>query len=281
MSKQKNKGEYSQEHTSQLYNRFLNLAINRFKWDNLPEGLTSRKIEQFLIEHGQVFFHKTEQGTILCLPCSGTKEYNIYNEPTHYHVFGNRYNKDISIDEGVLIRNNSLATCDSDDLLLFAERINEVEQTMDVNLFQQNTPYVFLCDSNERLTFKNILQQVKDFKYAIFGRKSLKMQSTDVLPTKAEYLLDRLQDHKTALMNELLTFLGINNSNADKKERLLVDEVNANNDFILVNIDHMFEERKKAVDEINKKFDLNIIVEKREVEFNGSIYQDTKGDIEE
>jgi hypothetical protein len=120
------------------------------------------------------------------------------------------------------------------------------------------------------------LQQVKEFKFAIFGRKGLSVGSNDILDTKAEYLLDKLQDHKNSLMNELLTFLGINNNNVNKRERVIVDEVNANNDFILVNIDHMFDEREKAAEEINNKFGLEIKVEKREVELNGSVHNGTK-----
>ena len=40
----------------------------------------------------------------------------------------------------------------------------------------------------------------------------------------------------------------------------------------------MFDEREKAVKEINKKFGLNIKVEKREVN-NGEIYINNSGDI--
>ena len=178
----------------------------------------------------------------------------------------------IDREDGVLIRNNATSSNDYDDLLLFAERINEVEQTMDINLNGQKTPFVILCDEKERLTFKNILNQVQKFKYAIFGSKKLSINSMSVMETKSEYLLDKLQDHKNSLMNELLTFLGINNNNTDKKERLLVDEVNANNEFILVNIDHMYEERKKACEEINKKFGLNITVNRREIEGIGTIH---------
>ena len=143
---------------------------------------------------------------------------------------------------------------------------------MDVNLFGQLTPYVILCDEKERLTFKNIMLQVKKFKYAIFGSKKLSMNNVDVLQTKSEYLIDKLQLQKTELMNELLTFLGINNNNVQKKERMLVDEVNANNDFILVNIDHMYDERKRACEEINKKYGLSISVKKREVESSGTLH---------
>ena len=94
------------------------------------------------------------------------------------------------------------------------------------------------------------------------------MKSNDVINVKTN----------SELLNELLTFLGINNANTDKKERLIVDEVNAKHDFILVNLDHMFDEREKAVKEINEKFGLNIKVEKREVN-NGEIYINNSGDI--
>ena len=271
--------EYSTNHTQQLYNRYLNLALNRFTWNNLPIGITSRKIEEMLVKNGQVMFFN-DNGVFIALPCFGVGMYDVYGEPITYNVVGNNYNKNIDRDKGVVIRNNATATNDHDDLLLFAERINEVEQTMDVNLNAQKTPYVILCDEKERLTFKNILNQVNKFKYAIFGAKGLKINNVDILQTKADFLLDKLQDTKNALMNELLTFLGINNSNTDKKERLLVDEVNSNNDFIMVNIDHMFEERKKAVEEINRIYGLNIVVEKREVEINGDLYNGTKTNIE-
>lgn len=271
----RNKGiesEYSVNHTDQLYDRFFNLAINRFEWEGLPSGLESRKIEEYLIMNGRVMFFKDTDGVLKCLPAHGTRCYDIYNEPIWYQLTGNNYNKTIDRDEGVIIRNNAIGSNDHDDLLLFAQRINEVEQTMDVNLFGQLTPYVILCDEKERLTFKNIMLQVKKFKYAIFGSKKLAMNNVDVLQTKSEYLIDKLQLQKTELMNELLTFLGINNNNVQKKERMLVDEVNANNDFILVNIDHMYDERKRACEEINKKYGLSISVKKREVEASGTLH---------
>ena len=253
--------EYSTNHTDQLYNRFLNLALNRFTWNNLPEGITSRKIEEMLIKNGRVMFFK-DNGVFITLPAFGVGMYDIYNEPIYYNVVGNNFNKTIDRDTGVIIRNNATATNDHDDLLLFAERINDVEQTMDINLNSQKTPYVILCDEKARLTFKNILNQVQKFKYAIFGSKGLKINNIDVLQTKADFLLDKLQDTKNSYMNELLTFLGINNSNTDKKERLLVDEVNVNNGQILMYLDIEYKNRLLACENINKKFGLNVKVEK-------------------
>ena len=280
MSKnKKNKCEYSLEHTDQLYNRFLNLALNRFTWENLPNGITSRNIEKMLVEHGQVFFSKDKNGIFKCLPCHGVNGFDLYNEPIKYNVWGyNGYSEILDVNEGVVIRNNATNSNDKDDLLLFAERINEIEQTMDINLNAQKTPYIILCDEHERLTFKNILKQVNEFKYAIFGSKKLSMKEQMILNTRADYLLDKLQTQKNEVINELLTFLGINNNNNIKKERMIVDEVNANNDFILVNLDHMYDERKIACDLINEKYGLNIKISKREVETGGELYNRVEGD---
>ena len=271
--------EYAIDHTQEILNRFMNLALNRFTWENLPAGLTSRKMEEFLIRHGKVMIYNDEQYGVLGLPACGTGEINVYGEPTDWNVFGgNGFNRIIDGEKGVIIRNNALGTNDINDLETFAYRLNEIELTMDLNLNAQKTPFVILCDEKDRLTFRNILFQIRKFKYAIFGAKRLTPQSIDVLNTKADYLIDKLQNQKRELMNELLTFLGINNHNVQKNERLLVDEVNANNDFILVNLDHMYDERKLACDLINEKFGLNIQVHKREVDFDGRIYDGTEGD---
>lgn len=281
MSKNKRVDEYAIDHTQEIFNRFLNLAINRFTWDNLPVGIESRKLEEFLIRYGMVAFFNDDNYGNMILPCFNTSELNVYYEPTEVNVMGNKFDKKISIDDVVIIRNNATADNDYDDLLTFATRINEIELTMDINLNAQKTPFVVLCDEKERLTFKNIINEVRKFKYAIFGTKNLKMNSVDVLNTSSPYLLDKLQQQKRELFNELLSFLGINNNNVEKRERLLVDEVNANNEFILVNLEHMYEERKKACELINSKFGTNIQVRKREVYLNGELHDRTKGTSEE
>ena len=272
MSKNKPVDEYAIDHTQEIFNRFLNLAINRFTWTNLPPGIESRKLEEFLIRYGMVAFFNDELYGNMILPCFNTSELNVYYEPTEVNVMGHKYDKKLSIDDVILIRNNATADNDYDDLLTFASRINEIELTMDINLNAQKTPYVILCDEKERLTFKNIINEVRKFKYAIFGTKNLKMNNVDVLNTSSPYLLDKLQQQKRELFNELLSFLGINNNNVEKRERLLVDEVNANNEFILVNLEHMYEERKKACKLINEKFGTNVQVRKREVNLDGELH---------
>ena len=267
------------ENKHNIYERFLNIALNRFKWENLPIGLDSEDLEMMLISKGQVMAFNHPILGLTILPCYGKLDYNIYNKPVAFEVYGYNFHDTISIDDGVRIKNNSRCYSELEMIEIFSHRMNEIEQIQDVNLFQQSIPFIVAGDEKNKLTIKNLISSIKEHKLAIWIKKGLSLTSDDVLNTTSPFILDKLQDHKKAIENEFLTYLGINNANTDKKERLIVDEVNANNDFILVNLDHMFDERQKAVEEINKKFGLNITVEKRGI--NGNIYNDINGDNQE
>ena len=68
--------------------------------------------------------------------------------------------------------------------------------------------------------------------------------------------------------------LGLNNANLNKKERLISDEVNANNSNILMNLELGYKNRELGLELVNKKFDLDIKLEKTintlDVSFTGN-----------
>ena len=106
-----------------------------------------------------------------------------------------------------------------------------------------------------------------------------------VIPTLAPYLVDKLQIQKQEMERELLTFLGINNT-LEKKERLIVDETNSNNQFIKMASDIGFKQRQLACQQMNEMFGLNIRVNetqdemKEEVEQDGELYNGSQRDDE-
>lgn len=89
----------------------------------------------------------------------------------------------------------------------------------------------------------------------IFGNKQFDISNKlNVLNTNAPYLIDKLDIHKHQVFNDALTVLGINNANTDKKERLITDEVTSNEQLVNYYLNCWYKTRKKACDEINKKF---------------------------
>ena len=83
------------------------------------------------------------------------------------------------------------------------------------------------------------------------------------------YIVDELQDSKDDIYNEFLTYIGINNANTDKKERLNVDEVNVNNQHCNSHVYSWLYNVKKEIDNVNKMFGLNIKVRLNQQEQKG------------
>ena len=92
----------------------------------------------------------------------------------------------------------------------------------------------------------------------ILGSKDQKGK-IEVITLNTPYIADKLNEYKYELEREILSFHGLNN-NFEKKERLLVDEVNSNNDFIDRNVELMYWQRLLACEQMNKKFGWNVKV---------------------
>lgn len=247
------------------FTRAFMLATVMYKWDNLPNNIAKRFIENNLFWYGNLAFYKDPEKGFMVAKCNQSGMLNFYDEPISYHCYGtNGYNRDVKADECVIIRNNimELPTCYLIDL--FCQRIADITRTIDVNVFQQKMPKLFTCEETQRLTLKNLLMKVSGNEPYIVGNKALNVEQLDVLDTTAPYVADKLTELKKNLWYEMLEMLGIKNSNVIKKERLVTDETNANNQLTEFQSDIMLMTRQFAVEEINKKFDLNITCELRE-----------------
>ena len=138
---------------------------------------------------------------------------------------------------------------------LFALRLYEAEQTAMVNIKAQKTPVLLLMDEKQRLTMENLYSQYEGNRPVIFGDKnSLGENVIKAINTQAPFIADKIIDYKKEIWNEALTFLGINNIMVDKKERLITDEANSNNELINLNLQSYLVPREEACRQFNEKF---------------------------
>lgn len=249
-----------------LLNMFKNIAINIFVWSgDLPQGLRSDYIEKKLCEKGSLCFFESKDKGFLCLPGDNSANLNVYEEPSEYRVQGHSYTETVSAEKCVVIRNNPLKTPTLQTLTFFIEHLVDIFSAFKVNLNYSKTPFVLSGTKEQMLTLQNIIEQVTGNKPAIFLDKNLTDVATlDIKSTGFNYIGDKLLDAYDRIEDKLLTFLGINNANTSKRERLVVDEVNSNNDFIENMLDTFLTARKKACEEIKEKFGLNITVKVNE-----------------
>lgn len=256
-----------------LFYLFTNLALNRFKWEGLPKGLESRHIERALFEYGQCAFVDDEEVGLICLGCSNTGGYNVYGEPTNVLLTGVGYSKNYDLTEVERILNNDCLVPTKFHVEYYTNKIAQIDTAMYKNLKQQKRPFIIATDKETQLTMKNIMKQVKEDEEEIYVDKRIENGGSlgiNVLQTNVPYLIDKYQQMKNDLMCEFLTIMGLNNSNANnnKKERLLVDEVNVNNGEILMHLDVDYKNRVEACERINKRFGTNITVKKNIIDLS-------------
>lgn len=264
---------------TRLYEHYGLLARNRFVWKNLPNNIESRHIERALFSHGQAIFYKNKDVGFVCLPCSSSKEVNCYNEPTGYIINAPTLTDTVTLEEGVIIRDNDDGVPSKIHIIRYAEIMARLEKAWDINLSQQKFPFIIPTTADTKKSAEILMNKVEGDETNIFVDKTLEdTESVDgvkVLQTGVPFLLDKFQECKNNRSSELMTFLGINNNSSQKRERLLTDEVNSNNSEILFNLELGYEVRKQACDRINKMFGLNIEVVKKiselETDFIGSM----------
>ena len=97
----------------------------------------------------------------------------------------------------------------------------------------------------------------------IFGDKSLDLDGVKVLNTNAPFIADKLQVLKRQIWNEALTYIGIENANSEKRERLVTDEVTSNLGGVYAQRLTRLNARKQACKQINDMFGLDIDVKFR------------------
>lgn len=247
-----------------LYDKFKLVALNAFEWKGLPEGIEERHIEKVLFENGYAAFFRAKDMDYMTLPARSDGRVNHYGDPLGYIAYGVNYQTKLSADDCVIIENNKLRIATDDFVMFYVNKLAEIERTMDVNVKACKTPIVFACDDKDVLTFKAIFNKVDGNVPAIFADRNLNMDSIQVFDTKAKFLGIELRDLAHSVEGDLLTFLGQNNVSVEKKERLITDEANANNQLIESFFDLQLEARQRACEEIKKRFGLEITVKPRQ-----------------
>lgn len=247
-----------------IYYTYLQmLSLNMFKYKGLPESINTFYLEYILQTRGYIGFYDDERLGLICSEITLGGRLNHYQMPTDYHTVSTSplIKKNLTSEECVVMKNSPLYVGIFPYLNFYAKKLALTSRTMDQNLTMQWTPYIITGDRRMLQQFKVFMKKILQGVQTIFTSKGFRMEDVNVLQTNAPFIADELHGMKQAILRECMTMLGIENANMDKKERLVADEVNANNQQVIASRNIWLSERKKAIEELNKKFNLNASVE--------------------
>ena len=250
--------------------RLKQVAISQFEWLNLPKSMNAQFLERCLYEFGKASLLKTEDYGFINSKCVGNSDLNIYMLPASLNCFStDMLNEDRTLYNGfkdetdddykyaILVKNNQDMIPTEPTLRLFAYRLYEAERTCDTNIKNSKTPVILVGDEKMKLALKNLYEKYEGNEPVIYGDKQqLSPDMIRAIRTEAPFIADKVMEYKKEIWNEALTFLGINNINVEKKERLVKEEAGANNELINLNLQNRLLVRKEACKQFNELFGL-------------------------
>lgn len=249
--------------TYNMYLRqLLTLAENVFEFKNLPSFIDVSYINKQLLRKGSIAFFKDEVLGLLALPYIVVNGLDVYGRPKRIEVLGqNGYRRILNSDEFVIMYDNNGRYPLYLDICQYAERIALDTRTADINIAQQKTPRVFKTSTEKERSVRDIVNNVDGYENTIITYDNMDLDETSMILAPAPYVADKIDLHKQNDYNEFLRLIGVSNLSYQKKERNISDEIQAMQGGTIASRYSRFEPRKRAVEEINKKFEVNIEVQ--------------------
>lgn len=247
--------------------RMKKICLSMFEWVNLPKTCNARFLEMCLYYNGQgALLYSDDYGYINTMASDGGY-INIYGLPTEVTCYSYRFNERRSlytVDTGeekgkecILVMNNYERIPTSASVSLFCYRLAEAQRTIDTNLKALRTPILITTDQKQYFTLKKMYEEYDGNTPAIFADKNLiSPDALKALKTDAPVLLNDVMEYKREIWNEFLTFMGLQNL-SEKKERLISNEVDSNNELINMNLQALLIPRKEACRQFNEKYGLS------------------------
>ena len=251
----------------------LNIALYSFSFEGLPETCNERFFKLNLILNGYAgLINDADLGFLTLGVRPVASSYNIYGECSEVSAFGwNGFNKtyknymygtDNSDARALICRDNDLMYPIINILIMYARRLTDTMRTLDVAVRKLKTPYFITCDESQKTSIKKILDDIDFNRDSIIANRSTMPNEFNILQTGVNPEAVRvLWEHYSNIQSEIRTYLGVNSAaNLDKKERLVVDEAQANDILTDINIDYRLKNYQLFCDTANSLFGLNISV---------------------
>ena len=250
--------------TYQMYLRqCVTLAENVFEFKNLPNFIDVSFLNKTLLKQGAIAFFKDEVMGLLALPFRNISNLDVYGRPLKIEVLSmsNGYTRTLNRDEFVIMYDNNGRYPLFLDICQYAERLALASRTQDINIYQQRTPRLWKTKQEYLKSLKDILNNIDGFEEAITTYEEINLDDINCVLEPAPYITDKVDLYKDKIWNEFLRLIGVSNLSYQKKERNIRDEIQAMQGGTVASRFSRFEPRKRAIEEINKKFNENIEVE--------------------
>lgn len=256
------------------YNYYVNYLYEKliriFKYDNLPNTIPRDALENYILTFGYAGITKTRidessDEILVAVPCTkyGVGLYPNY-EPLAQYCTPLIQGTDLVVGSDiVVVKNNSYQISCDNIVKRYARQLADFDATVNILTSNARIPVLPSFDNEESAeSYKAVMVANRLGQVDTVLDKSF-IQKGTFTPYADNSTISKIEDVVKARNEILRTFLseiGITTAN-DKRERMVVDEVNVNSQMLLFNVADMLECRQNAIKEVNALYGTTIKVD--------------------
>lgn len=212
--------------------------------------------------------------SILVVRYAPSNRYNIYNYPTHAFAINNRGVKFIPYNELEIDKDIVIVYSQANEHSIFESIKSKIDKIVDLEMILyacnkiQKSNWALGINIDDKTAANGIISQLmsdKPFVIATFEQ----LKEVGQIGNNAPFISDKIEMMIQSNLDSIYTYLGFNNVGVlEKKEHLLDNEINANNEVIASNNDNFIEKISQGLDRVNSVFGTNISIELTNKEIN-------------
>lgn len=267
----------------EYYTKYLlEKAISVFKFDGLPETWARNYFEYVLFGYGHIAVINTDKYGVIP-QMSGLTGYNVFYQPTIVTIANPLLDGLKTLEIGTqceIIKLQPNYSGVMDIVTTYADLMALCVETAGINLLNSKMSYIFFSRNKQAAeSFKKMYDKVASGEPAAFLDKSLLDDEGNPAWTMftqnvgQNYITDKILNDLQTIEDQFNTDIGIPNANTQKKERLIVDEVNANNTDTNAKVSLWLETMRYDIEKVNRMFGLNLSVSYRFTNESGEMYE--------
>lgn len=263
----------------------LQKAISVFKW-KLPVEWDEDYFKYVLYGIGYIAVLETRSFGVICQG-GALGGYNLYYRPSYIMITNpllkETITANIDIDCAIIKLQPDYSSI-MDIVGYYADQLALSAEALGMNMVNVKSGVVFGAkDKTQAQSYKKMFDKMQDGDPAVFIDKQLLDDAGKpnwypfVQNMKEQYIADSILSDMRKIEAMFDTDIGIPNANTDKKERLVTDEINANNVETATRCELWLDSIRKGIDKANAMFNLSLSVDWR-VNPKTEIADNWKGD---
>ena len=250
--------------------KLLEKCIMIFKWENLPNELPQHELEIQLLLHGYCGVMNIKEwglfasngGLTGVTPYADMFETFVWANPILRGGNEKIYNNGVSDATCVLVKNNALKNPLIDLIARYARQLADLDSS--INIYTVNTRSITTDtapDNRVAESVKLVRNKQKLGYYDVIVDKGI-IQNVNAIKgiDGASRHMEELLLARETTLRSFFREIGVKMAN-NKRERVITDEVESENQLLLLNLSDMLKSRKQGALEINELFGTSISVE--------------------